>query len=155
MSLRQLVFTGPKACSGKMGRWGDNTAPTFELHKAALGSTGAHKLPGYQKHGCVTVQLASCCKYCDNLGCQFDTPGKKEPQLRNCFHQIGSRAHLWCVFLVANWCRRNRDTVGLWRQAGLGCGRKVAWNLGTNQQAALFRGFCFHSCLKFLPDLEV
>lgn len=121
--------------------------------KLLWGVAGAHKLPGYQKHGCVTVQLASCCKYCHNLGCQFDTPRKREPQWRNCFHQIGSRAHLWCVFLVANWCRRNQDTVGILRQAGLGCRRKVAWNLGTNQKAALLHGLCFHSCLKFLPWL--
>lgn len=48
--------------------------------KLLWGVAGAHKLPGYQKHGCVTVQLASCCKYCHNLGCQFDTPRKREPQ---------------------------------------------------------------------------
>lgn len=95
-------FLWAKSLLRKDGGNGEATQPLpLSCTKLLWGVVGVHKLPGYQKHGCVTVQLASCCKYCDNLGCQFDTPGKKEPQLRNCFHQIGSRAHL-CVFLVAN-----------------------------------------------------
>lgn len=36
-----------------------------------------------------------------NLGCQYDTPGKKEPQLKNCPHQTGLETCLWDT-LIAN-----------------------------------------------------
>lgn len=31
------------------------------------------------------------------LSCQFDTPGKKKPQLRNLFRHINIRACLWVI----------------------------------------------------------
>lgn len=48
----------------------------------------------------LSVTLKRCMSYVmANLGCQFDTPGKREPQLRNCFYQIGLWACLWETFL--------------------------------------------------------
>ena len=32
----------------------------------------------------------------------FDTPGKREPQLKNCLHQIVLRARLWGIFMTVN-----------------------------------------------------
>lgn len=45
------------------------------------------KCPGYPKAH-VTVQWASCGTHCATLDCQFDTPGKEEPQLSNCLHLL-------------------------------------------------------------------
>lgn len=36
------------------------------------------------------------------LGCQLDTLGKREPQLRNYLHQIGQWPCLWGIFLMAD-----------------------------------------------------
>lgn len=49
--------------------------------------TDVPKRPGYPK-ACVTVQRASCGTHCANLDCQFDTPGKEEPQLSNFLHPL-------------------------------------------------------------------
>lgn len=37
-----------------------------------------------------------------SLACQFDTPGRKEPQLKNCFHQTCLWTCLWSIFLISH-----------------------------------------------------
>lgn len=34
-----------------------------------------------------------------NLGCRFDTPGKRKPQLKNCLPQIVLHVRLWGHYL--------------------------------------------------------
>lgn len=46
-----------------------------------------------------------------NAGCELDTSGKTEPHLKNCLPQIGRRACLQIMLLVASGCRRTLSTV--------------------------------------------
>lgn len=41
-----------------------------------------------------------------NLGCHLGAPGKREPQLRGCLHQIGTWACLSGIFLMAGLYRK-------------------------------------------------
>jgi hypothetical protein len=42
---------------------------------------------------------------------KFDTPWKREPQLKSRLHQISSWACLWGIVLIADWCGRAQVTV--------------------------------------------
>lgn len=60
-----------------------------------------------------------------DLGCQLEVPGKKEPQLKNCFHQVGLWACIWGIFSIVNWFRGLRQ---LWvvLSLGLDCLKKYS-----------------------------
>lgn len=47
-----------------------------------------------------------------NLGCQFDIPGKRDPQRKNCLHWIGLWPCLGSHFLHCNLWKRAQCTVG-------------------------------------------
>lgn len=38
--------------------------------------------------------------------CQHDTPGQREPKLRNYLHGTGLWSHLWGIYLITNCYRR-------------------------------------------------
>ena len=54
------------------------------------------------------------------------SPGKREPQLKNCLNHTGLWASLRERVLTDDWCVRAQPTVGVTipRQVVLGCGRK-------------------------------
>lgn len=58
---------------------------------------------------------------------QLETSEKRKPQLRNCLYQIGFGTYLWDIFLMANWCRMVKPSVGssIPRQMDLGCVRNA------------------------------
>lgn len=82
-----------------------------------------------------------------SLGCHLDTPGQREPQLKNCIHHLGLWVCLWGVFLFANWQRRAQLTVssGLPGQVGLNYRRKWNVNLKARQETAFlyYYGSCY------------
>lgn len=77
-----------------------------------------------------------------NLDCQLHMPGKREPQLRNCFYQIDPLVCLWVIFLTADCVRtqpNKRSAISV--QVDLGCMRKAAEPLNGSRECA--RKQCF------------
>lgn len=79
----------------------------------------------YHKPAIVSVVIGFSCQ----AGTSLQSPGKREPPLKNRLNQIGLRPCLWGAFLIANWCRRTQPIVNsaiIPRQVSLSWGRKQA-----------------------------
>lgn len=48
----------------------------------------------------------------NDLGYQLDTPGKREPHLKHCIHQVGQWACLSGIILIYGWYRKALYTMG-------------------------------------------
>lgn len=79
----------------------------------------------YHKPARVSVIIGFSCQ----AGTSLQSPGKREPPLKNRLNQIGRRPCLWGAFLIANWCRWTQPIVNsafIPRQVSLSRRRKEA-----------------------------
>lgn len=86
------------------------------------------------------------------LGCQFDTSGKKEPQLINCPHQIGLWSFSWSLIYVGGpspvWAV---SSLNMWWTLH---GRRLKVSLGAAQWAVSLCGSCFRLLVVCDPMLS-